>query len=245
MAYIFFYIILVFLFFITHIILKFFKTSIAQPSNKLKVVKVIFVIPFFFLYFNLLFNLNFPAIEKIINKPKQWQKIKIINDTKQTQNYLFLKKIYLDNHWSELHNLEGINLNIVYKIEPQQEKDFLFKVDTNESNRIAIINLNTNENTLKHSITIQVPDLPIILFSNEFQKNINSSFILKNNIEDYLHSSIYFVAFIASFYIILIVNFLFGGKIIYKIVLYLFLVTNLLFSGFLFYNSLLLIIKFM
>jgi hypothetical protein len=232
----------VFLFFITHIILKIFKTFIAQPSNKLKVVKVIFVIPFLFLYFNLLFNLNFPAIEKVINKPKQWQKIKIINDTKQTQNYLFLQKNYLDNHWSELHNLEGINLNIVYQIKSQQEKDFLFRVDTNESNRIAIINLSTSKNTLKHSIIIQVPDLPIILFSNEFKENINNSFILKNNIEDYLHFSIYFVTFIASFYIILIVNSLFEGKIIYKIVLYLFLVTNLLFSGFLSYNFLLLTI---
>lgn len=245
MAWIFIYIILILIFFLTTIVLKIFGTSIFQQSKKLTIFKVIFILPFFLYYLGFISTFTFTDIYKLFNKPKQWQTVRIINDTKTTQTYIFLKKLYFDNHWQRLIDLnQKINYNIEYKIQPKQQRTFYLSVDTTESCKIAVINFNSKSDFPQKAFILNVPDLPIIFFSGEFKRQIINSVILRDAFKDYFDLFLIFTSFIGTLLFLFNIHNLFEGKLVLKLFLYFLLVINLSYSGFLTYKFIIHLIKF-
>lgn len=245
MAWIFIYTILVLIFFLTISLLKIFGTSIFQQSKKLTIIKTLFVLPFFIYYIIFISTFLFPDVYKLFNKPKNWQTIRIVNDTKIPQTYLFLKKNYFDNHWQRIFDLnQKINISVEYSVQPSKQKTFYFNIDTTEFCKIAVINFNTKNDFPQKAFITNVPDLPIIFFSAEFERKIINSVILRDSFKDYYDLSIFVTGFLGFLFFVFNIHNKFQGKLFLKIILYLLVLINIAASGFLSYKFLMYLIKF-
>lgn len=220
--------------------MKLFKTKFINQSTIVIVLKVVFILPFFFFYttYNLVNIL--PDIKKIIDKPKNYQHIRIINDTKTNQSYIVLKKVYLRNHWKICFNLNNhVNYSPILHISPKQHIDLLFEVNTNEFNRLAISKITYSKNFPYHSIFVEVPDLKIILFASEFQFNAKGRIIMKDYFEDWIRFTqnivLFFLLIFAIFHLQI------GNKM--KYLYYSILIILTLGIGFILYNDIFYLLK--
>lgn len=196
--------------------------------------------PFVFLYFFSNILDIFPDVKKIIDKPQKYQHISIVNDTKNEQSFIVLKKPYLKNDWKLCNNLNShLNYTKINSVDPKQTINLLFEVDTNEFNRIAICKITNSFDFPFKSIFIQVPDLKYIIFASEFVMNAKSKIIRKNYFEDWLGFS-YNLTFL-----LLLVFLIFHIKIqgSWKYVVFALLVLLSLAVGFLLYNDVLYFLK--
>ncbi len=204
MAWIYLYLAFLIIFLITSIVLKLRKISLISQNIFIIILKVLFIIPFIFLFFSSNFLNIFPKIKNLIEQPKKFQHVQIINDTKIPQCYVALKKHYLKNSWKFSNNLNSyINYSKIIEIKSKEKVDLLFEVDTNEFNRIAICKITKSIDFPLHSLILEVPVKKYILFASEFNPNQLNKIIRKDLYEDWLYS-IYNLALFFLFIFIMV-----------------------------------------
>ncbi len=186
---------------ITSIILKSLKTRLISQSKVVIILKILFIAPFVFLFFSTNFLIFFPDVYKLIEKPKHYQHLQIVNDTKITHSFILLKKQYLKSNWKFLYNLNThINYSNIIQIETNEKVNLFFKVDTNEFNRVAVCRITKSSNFPSHSLILEVPSPKFILFASEFNSNHINKIIRKDNYEDWLYFLYNFTLFVLIIY---------------------------------------------
>lgn len=178
-----------------------------------------------FLYFSSNLLYIFPGLLKVIEKPKKYQHIQVINDTKITQSIIVLKKHYLKANWFFLTNLKTpINYTKFLKIAPQEKIELLLGVDTNQFNRIAVCLFTNSDKFPINSAILEVPKQNYILFISDLSPNSVNKIIRKDYYEDWLYF-LYNLAFLFLLIYILLhlpfqtkIKFLYIGILILLIV---------------------------
>lgn len=197
-------------------------------------MKVLFVIPFLFLFFFSNFLNTFPKIKNLIKQPKKYQHVQIINDTQIDQSFLALKKHYLKNNWKFSYNLNSyINYSKMIEIKSKEKIDLLFEVDTSEFNRIAICQITKSIDFPLHSLILEVPTKKYILFASEFNPNPINKIIRKDMFEDWLHS----IYNLALFFLCIFILVHLPSQIKIKFVYIILLVILIIALGFLIYHD--------
>lgn len=240
MAWLLLYLFLLKLFFVTSIILKIFKTKLFTQNKIIIILKILFIFPFLFLYSTSNFLTLFPDVQKVVAKPKQFQHIRIINDTKIKHSFLVLKKHYLKSNWKFVTDLNThINYSKIIDVTPYKKIDLLFPVDTNEFNRISICKITKSNDYPLHSLILEVPDNKYILFASEFNPNKKNKIIFKDQFEDWVWFA-YNITFLLLC-IFIIFHLPIKGKV--KFLYYVLLIIISLGIGFVIYNDVFYLLK--
>lgn len=155
--------IIAFLIYLSFIIKKIKKSEEGYYNIIFLSIKILLLVPFWIYIIGLSIYLYFPKTKVFIeNTINQRQTLVIKNDTKQTQQFYFLKKsliskkverdfrkdtVKITEYWNYAYNTRKFDIAVEITIQPRKEKKVYLDIDNFHNDKLFIIMKNNSDST--------------------------------------------------------------------------------------------------